>query len=612
VPRHEPPEQLTVREALSRLTVEDLRPLAALLGQGGQGRKAEWVDRVATPLEDPEQVRALYGQLDDLGRTAVQEAAHDPEGVLHRERFRARYGRSPDFGGSGHYPRDPRPTLLLLFFPRYHLLPTDLRATLRTFVPRPEPFKVEGTEELPPKVKPPHLHLGQYHRPPSEEGVELRVRLTARSAQLEVKALLRLVDAGEVKVSEKTRRPGQAGLEAVGRGLVDGDFYADADRSEDSWDPASDLVMKPFAWPMILQAANLAEPAGGRLQLTAAGRKALNQPPHEVLRAAWQRWLKTTILDEYSRVSAVKGQQSSGSMTAVAPRRQAVVEGLKECPAGRWVTVEQLWRLLKASSHSFAVARDDWKLYIAEQHYGSLGYGDNHAWEHLQGRYALALLFEYAATLGLVDVAYIPPEDARNDFRDRWGTDDYSCLSRYDGLLFLRVNSLGAYCLGLADDYRPEAPLERAVLKVLPNLDVVVTDPPLGPADRLLLERFAEQTSDAVWHLGPAKVLAAVEEGLTVAELREFLAGKSKEPLPHTAEVFLDDLASRAGQLEDLGAARLIACKDAQVATLLAHDRKLRSLCRLAGERELVFRASDEAAVRRTLRELGYVLPPPR
>ena len=30
-------------------------------------------------------------------------------------------------------------------------------------------------------------------------------------------------------------------------------------------------------------------------------------------------------------------------------------------------------------------------------------------WELLQGRFILAMLFEYAATLGLIDVAYIPP-----------------------------------------------------------------------------------------------------------------------------------------------------------------------------------------------------------
>jgi hypothetical protein len=56
---------------------------------------------------------------------------------------------------------------------------------------------------------------------------------------------------------------------------------------------------------------------------------------------------------------------------------------------------------------------------------------------------ALAFLFEYVATLGVIDVAYIPPTGSRNDFHDRWGTDDFTCLSRYDGLMYLRINALG-------------------------------------------------------------------------------------------------------------------------------------------------------------------------
>jgi hypothetical protein len=103
----------------------------------------------------------------------------------------------------------------------------------------------------------------------------------------------------------------------------------------------------------------------------------------------------------------------------------------------------------------------------------------------------------------------------------------------------------------------------------------------------------------------------AVEQGLAVAELRDFLASRGQGALPQTAEVFLTDLEEKAGQLEDLGAARLIACKDGVVARTLASDRRLRAICQLAGERHLVFKASDEAAVRRGLRELGHVLPPP-
>jgi hypothetical protein len=249
-------------------------------------------------------------------------------------------------------------------------------------------------------------------------------------------------------------------------------------------------------------------------------------------------------------------------------------------------------------------------LYLWEQRYGSFGYDAAYPWEALQGRYALAFLFEYAATVGVVDVAYIPPQKARNDFRDRWGADDLSCLSRYDGLMFVRINALGAWCL--TERYEPEASAARPVVQVLPNLDVVATDPPLSPGDALLLERFAERESDAVWHLRAARVLEAVEGGLTVGELKDFLAARSPGPLPQTVEVFLADLAHKAGQLEDQGTARLVTCVDAHVARVLANDRRLRKLCYLAGERHLVFRAAVEAAVRRALRELGYVLPPPR
>lgn len=42
----------------------------------------------------------------------------------------------------------------------------------------------------------------------------------------------------------------------------------------------------------------------------------------------------------------------------------------------------------------FSVSRDPWKLYIAEQQYGSLGYDAHYPWETLQGRYLLAFLFE--------------------------------------------------------------------------------------------------------------------------------------------------------------------------------------------------------------------------
>jgi hypothetical protein len=88
-----------------------------------------------------------------------------------------------------------------------------------------------------------------------------------------------------------------------------------------------------------------------------------------------------------------------------------------------------------------------WRLYVLDSYYGSLGHAGPRAWDLVEGRYALCVLFEYAATVGLIDVAYADPRGARDDYRALWGADQLSCLSRYDGLAAVRVNDLGAAVL---------------------------------------------------------------------------------------------------------------------------------------------------------------------
>ncbi len=69
---------------------------------------------------------------------------------------------------------------------------------------------------------------------------------------------------GEVRVSEKTRRPSLAAMKVITGVLADGDFMRRRTRSKHDWEPASDLRIQSFAWPMLVQAAGLAEVAGTR------------------------------------------------------------------------------------------------------------------------------------------------------------------------------------------------------------------------------------------------------------------------------------------------------------------------------------------------------------
>src|SRR5262249_10283372 len=205
--------------------------------------------------------------------------------------------------------------------------------------------------------------------------------------------------------------------------LYNGDFYA-LQPKQHKWEQAIGPI-KAFAWPLLVQAARLAELHGKKLALTKAGRQALSAPSAETLRLLWHRWVTTKLLDEFTRIEVIKGQHGKGKhgMTAVTGRRTALAGALQQCPVGKWVKFDDFSNFMQAASFDFEVTRQPWDLYIADAHYGNLGYDGYHDWSILQARYGLCLLFEYAATLGMLDVAYIPPERARRDYRHMWGTD---------------------------------------------------------------------------------------------------------------------------------------------------------------------------------------------
>lgn len=590
----------TATEALAALRVGELKKLAALVTTSSPGRKDELVALLLGHLEG-DHLRALWERLGELERTAVAEVVHGVGTRFEPERFRAKYGRDPDWGSLDQYDRAAKPSPLRLFLYGSGILPDDLRERIETFVPEPPSASLETVAELPAALEREVARFDYETRRTERwtETVPLAVRETERPAQHDLEAVLRLVEAGKVSVSDKTRRPSAAAIRAVAAVLDGGDFYED-----EAVGP-----IRAFAWPLIVQAAGLAQLSGTRLQLTKAGKGALAAPPAEALRACWRRWLDTRLLDELARVESIKGQTGRGKrgLTAVAGRRAAVAVALADCPVGRWVAVDELFRYMRAADHDFEVTRDAWGLYLAEPHDGSLGYDGCGGWEILQARYALCLLFEYAASLGLVDVAYVPPAGARDDYRKLWGADGLEFLSRYDGLAYLRLTPLGAYCLDVAGEYAPAPPQRRPVLAVAPNLELAALEP-LLPGERLVLDRYAERVSELVWRLEAGRLLAALEDGGSVAELAEFLSARSVAQLPETVSRFLEDVAERGGRLRDRGAARLIECGDPALAALVANDSRTRRLCLLAGERHVVVPAASEPAFRRALRDLGYAV----
>ncbi|HEX4797501.1 MAG TPA: hypothetical protein VH370_27150 [Humisphaera sp.] len=598
-------------------------------------RKEEMAAALARLLER-DQLQRIWAKLNPEEQAMAAQTAWSETGFFDRQKFAAsressNSGQEEDvddeesdyeeddddvmFGFGRSKDGKRKRSLLELIMPR-GVMPRDIQRRLRAIVSKPVPPAVVGVDSPPDSLQM-TVHIWNaktksYGR--GTEAVPIVRREMERAAWHDLMAMLRLVDAGKVPVTEKNRWPTPAAIRQIDEVLDGGDFYPDdksSRKKSQDLDESPPGPIRAFAWPMLLQAGKLSQVRGSRLELTKAGRVALTSPPHETLRGLWNKWIDSDLLDELRRIDVIRGQTGAGKrgLTDTAQRRHAIEAALRDCPAGRWIALDEFSRHMRAAGHEFEVSSDPWSLYIAEQQYGSLGYEGYGGWNILQLRYLLCVLMEYAATLGLVDVAFVPPAGARPDYGSMWGTDDMAFFSRYDGFMFMRTTPLGAYALGLEGSYAPPPMEARKVIRVEPDLHVVATGP-LTSADVLLLNTFARKTADDIWHLDPARFLDAEAAGRSAQELTEFLEAASGEDLPEPVDRFIAEVAARARALSDLGPARLIGCADPGLATFIANHPAARKVCSLAGADKLVVAAKDESAFHRALRQLGFTLRP--
>ena len=592
---------------IDHMIADNLKKLAKYTGQKIPAKKADIAAVVKNHLAG-DRLKSVWQGLDELQRAAVAEVVHSSSTQFFADRFAAKYGRDPNWGPDAEYGFPQEPTPLLFFF--YHgVMPDDLKERLKAFVPEPAATMIDTFPELPDAYGLP-WYMGNSETRTEEEGTEdvlLEVHKTEVTAQRELLSVLRFVDSGKVSVSDKTRRPSAAAVKEITTILEGGDYYPVLP-VKSKWHDENAGPIRAFAWPMIVQAGGLAQLSGSKLQLTKAGRNALSRPAGETLHRLWSKWIKTTILDELSRIECIRGQTGRGKrgLTSLSSRRNAITDTLAECPAGSWISADDFLRFVYASENEYMVSRDAWELYLYNQQYGALGYEGGE--EVLDERYLLAFLLEYAATLGVIDVALLPPAGALYNYGNLWGACELVYFSRYDGLMYFRITALGAYCLGIEAEYQP-APVEtKPVLSVLPNLEITAIGAKLDQSDRIALNTYATQVSDLVWRLNQPKLLAAAEEGRPIDEVREFLSARSSVAIPETVTRLLDDVTERSSKVRDQGLARLVECADPALAALIANDSRTRRHCMLAGERHLAVPASSEAAFKRRLREVGYMV----
>jgi len=590
---------MNTSDVMGDLRVDDLKKLARRVDVPKKiTRKAELIDELARFVTTRSQ--DFLQLLSDSERSALAESVHNPGGRASPTTFAAKYKVPFPSGSYG----NPSLINLVLARPDWrddpdYQVAEDAREQLKRLLDAPRRPAVTTIREVPAS------HVVSTWRNEVERPIQCYEG--ERTVFQELKRVLTLVRSGKLQVSEKARRPTSATERLVANSLAGPDFDLELSEAErEEWTNTAGPV-RAHAWPVLLQQCGWCRRKQSKLELTRKGTRLLQDFSLEAFREGIERFVQDDTFDELNRIPNIKGQngrRARRSLTPPSARREAVWCAMTEWPVGEWMTFEEAWRLVYALGHDPTVSVDSWALYFGEQRYGSID--DSRG---LSRQYGRALIMESLATLGVLDIAYIAPHYCWPDLKDHWGIDDMAFCGRYDGLLYVRLNALGAFCQDLLPSYKPPAPKKRRLFTVLANREIAVCQSGALPsADRSMLEQCAVPVSDQVWRIDEDRLLRYLETG-DLDDVVGYLMDNSVEPLPHPVEVFLSDVRRKLNAVVGMEDAILIELCDAQAAALIASDTRLRKLCERAGEKCVVVRKKNERTFRTALRKLGYVLP---
>ncbi len=591
------------------LKTDELRPLvAALCSKPRPARKQEMAEALHRVwLTAPGSLLAL---LSDAERLLLAECAHGGSCRINHAQLLAKHGVSVKARSGSWYEERNTPGALKCFveYSPYGDAPRLLDGVderLRELLPKPPPLRIESVAEAPPELRP--QGNGESPHPP----IPLKKHESESVAPVELRRMLQLVAADRLSVSEATAFPTASSVKVAAEVLVapELDLAMPADvlrhRLRKTENPG---FQRAFVWHVLLQQCGWAKAKAGRLVLTPSGRALRQDFSAAGMSKGIEAWTNDENFDELRRVAPIKGQGGRVSRRYVSPlqpRRRAILETLRILPCGRWVAHAEAYRVLLALGLKCDLGHQIHGLYVGDARYGSLAYYPG----GVARVYFRQTVCESLATLGLVDLAYRHPHSLMPDFdHDRSFDVDY--MTDYDGVRYLRVTPLGRFLLGLDATYELPEPPSRAIFKVLPNLEVVVTDSAaFSVADAAQLARFADCKSDAVWRLGAGSILRALEAGDTADGILALLRAGSGTEIPPTVATLLRDTLARAGAAVSQEPGVLVTFRDDETAALVANDTAAAKTIASHTGSVVAVRGRNLKAFQTALRNLGILLP---
>lgn len=546
-------------------------------------RKLERIEYFESHLLVPGKLKTVWDKLDATSQKAVAAAVHN-DGGFDSNAFVAQHGQLPERPKS-RYSWRGEPILFDLFIYAGRV-PDDMLPLLAQFAPEPERFQLEGSATIPETFTIKYLGWGGDVR--KEEIVPLNSAETERIGWTDLLSYLRLLERSELTFTS-TGMLNARGVQKVLDVLVDGEFA----------DPSTKFkeTTRIFGLAQFVDQCGF----GWRSGVGNKGREFLQTRDPELLLEAFEKWSEEGSFDELTRIDAVKKLRSKKTrLTKSAERRSKIIEALSWCPTDVWINIDNFYRAVIIWQFDFAVENPNYESNLAFGYNDSL-YDATDYWRAFKGLSINVVIWEYLATLGAVDIAYLAPDDAHFSLRNHYSDEAYS---RYDGLRYFRINPLGAYLLGQADEYVPSEPEVEGIFRISADKQLTLLHPDEVTPDRQMMIDTLAPDGQLTHH----HILSAVEQGYDFPIIRDFLTNNHDGALPDAISEWLQSLERNRKAFKVSGHAVYITASNKAHVELMQSDPILQKYCTPIDSKRVVVAQNSVSRVQKRLKELAFLL----
>ena len=292
--------------------------------------------------------------------------------------------------------------------------------------------------------------------------------------------------------------------------------------------------------------------------------------------------------------------------------RGSLLNLIKEMPVSQWVSAENIIKYCSYRSKDFEIID---RKSAAGHLYFQRFYRKDYQWikeSVYYDRYMEVLCIPFiksfmflCAGIGILDIAYDLPKNEA--FQEK--TNPY--LSVFDSLKYVRLTSLGAYLIGLSDNYdvKFEVKEAKAAKVTLDDQRLIINLDGPDTLKSLVLDKIADKISDTCFSVNYNSFLKSCSSKEDIRQkIRLFRENISSSP-PKIWKEFINEIMNKINPMTEEQSMKVYKLKpNDELIGLIAKDKILKRYILKAEDFHIIIKSKHLRLVKARLEEFGYLL----